>query len=86
MGKQKVTLRLEAETLGQLRKLGRARSLSAAVDAAVAERVARLKHLAAVDAWLAELGEMYGPVPSETIEWAAHLVEDWEGKRKPEGD
>lgn len=82
MAKEKVTLTLEAETLGELRKLVGRRSLSAAVEAAVAERVARLKHLAAVDAWLAELDQTYGPLPPETLEWAARLVEDWEGKRK----
>ena len=82
MAKEKVTLTLDTETLAELRKLVGPRSLSAAVEAAVEERVARLKHLAAVDTWLAELDQAYGPVPPETLEWAARLVEDWDGKRK----
>ena len=82
MAKEKVTLTLDAETLAALRKLVGPRSLSAAVEAAVAERVTRLQHLAAVDRWLAELEETHGPVPPETLEWAARLVDEWEGKRK----
>lgn len=82
MAKEKVTLTLDTETLGELRKLVGPRSLSAAVEAAVEERVARLKHFAAVDAWLAELDQTYGALPPETLEWAARLVEDWDGKRK----
>jgi hypothetical protein len=82
MAKEKVTLTLDADNLAALRSLVGRRSLSAAVDSAVAERVARLRHLAAVDEWLAELDREHGPVPVETLEWAARLVDDWErGKR-----
>jgi len=81
MAKEKVTLTLDAETLAALRRLVGPRSLSAAVEAAVAERVARLQHLAAVDEWLAELDRANGPVPPETLEWAARLVEEWDEKR-----
>ncbi len=77
-----MTLTLDAETLAALRRLVGPRSLSAAVDAAVAERVSRLQHLAAVDAWLAELDQVYGPVPPETLEWAARLVDEWDTRRK----
>jgi hypothetical protein len=82
MAKEKVTLTLDAENLAALRALVGPRSLSAAVDAAVAERLARLQHLAAVDEWLAELDQAHGPVPSETLEWAARLVEQWDAKRR----
>jgi hypothetical protein len=82
MPKEKVTLTLDAENLAALRVLVGPRSLSAAVDAAVAERLARLQHLAAVDEWLAELDEAHGPVHSETLEWAARLVEQWDAKRR----
>ena len=81
MAKEKVTLTLDADNLAALRALVGPRSLSAAVDAAVAERVARLRHLAAVDEWLAELDAEHGPVPAETLEWAARLVEDWEAPK-----
>ncbi len=77
-----MTLTLDADTLAALRKIVGPRSLSAAVDAAVAERVARLQHLAAVDAWLAELDQAHGPVPPETLEWAARLVDEWDDKRR----
>ncbi|MBA2695586.1 MAG: hypothetical protein H0U62_07015 [Actinobacteria bacterium] len=45
--------------------------MSAAVDAALAAYLDKLRHLAAVDEWLAELDREHGPVPVETPEWAA---------------
>lgn len=81
MIKEKVTLTLDAENLAVLRSLVDARSISAAVDVAVAERLVRLQHLAAVDEWLAELDQAHGPVPPETLEWATRLVQEWESKR-----
>jgi hypothetical protein len=75
MAKEKVTLTLERRHLQELRSLASPRSLSAAVDAAVASHVQRLRHLAAVDEWLAELEREHGPAPPETLEWAARLVE-----------
>ena len=83
MAKEKVTLTLDADNLAALRDMVGSRSLSAAIDAALAERVARLRHLEAVDDWLAELERQHGPVPTETLEWAAHLVEQWDAGRKP---
>lgn len=77
MPREKVTLTLDSERLGELRSLVGARSLSAAVDNAVAAYVARLRHLSAVDDWLAELERTHGPVPAETLDWAANLVESW---------
>jgi len=82
MAKEKVILTLDAENLAALRSLVGPRSLSAAIDAALAERVTRLRHLAAVDEWLAELDSTHGPVPPETLEWAARLVGDWDAKRR----
>lgn len=82
MAKEKVTLTLDAENLAALRSLVGPRSLSAAIDAALAERVERLRHLAAVDDWLAELDAAHGPVPTETLEWAARMVDDWEAERR----
>ncbi len=69
---------LDADQLGELRRTVGARSLSAAVDAAVTAYLARLRHLAAVDDWLVELERQHGPVPNETLEWAAQLVEEWD--------
>lgn len=88
MAKEKVTLTLDAENLAALRALVGSRSLSASVDDAVRAHVARLRHLAAVDEWLAELDREHGPVPPETLEWAARLVDDWaarQGKRRRAG-
>lgn len=81
MAKEKVTLTLDAEQLGELRRTVGARSLSAAVDSAVAAYLARIRHLAAVDDWLVELERQHGPVPNETLEWAAQLVEGWDAER-----
>jgi hypothetical protein len=81
VAKEKVTLTLDSETLKELRALTGTRSLSVTVDAAVGSYLARLRHLRAVDDWLAELEEEYGPIPPETLEWAAKLVDDWEKNR-----
>lgn len=83
MAKEKVTLTLDADHLAALRARVGSRSLSAAVDAAVAAYLDHLVHLAAVDEWLAELEAEHGPVPAETLEWAARLVEDWESQAAP---
>lgn len=84
MAKEKVTLTLDTVRLRGLRELVGARSLSAAVDDAVGAHLVRLRHLAAVDEWLAELERTHGPIPPETLEWAAQIVERWEsGATRP---
>lgn len=85
MAKEKVTLTLDSSQLEELRRLVGARSLSAAVDSAVAAHLARLRHLQAVDEWLVELEREYGPVPNETIEWAAHIVDQWTARPEASG-
>lgn len=85
VSKEKVTLTLDAVQLEDLRRIAGARSLSAAVDAAVAAYLARLRHLASVDEWLAELEREHGPIPSETLDWAARLVEEWDESRPAGG-
>lgn len=80
MAKEKVTLTLDTERLRELRTLAGARSLSAAVDDAVGAHVFRLRHLSAVDDWLAELERAHGPIPPETLEWAAQIFERWESR------
>jgi predicted transcriptional regulator len=77
MAKEKVTLTLDAGNLAALRALVGNRSLSASIDRAIAAHVERVKHLAAVDEWLAELEEKHGPVPQQTLDWAEQLVDDW---------
>jgi len=81
MAKEKVTLTLDAGRLAELRDRVGSRSVSATVDAALAAYLDRLRHLAAVDEWLVELDREHGPVPAETLEWAAHLIENWETTR-----
>jgi hypothetical protein len=82
MPKEKVTLTVDADKLRDLRALVGARSLSSGVNAAIGAYVAHLRHLAAVDEWLAELERKHGPVPAETLEWAASLVESWDAARR----
>ncbi|MBI2150476.1 MAG: CopG family transcriptional regulator [Acidobacteria bacterium] len=77
MPREKVTLTLDSDHLRELRQLVGARSLSAAVDSAILAYLARLRHLSAVDDWLVELEREHGPVPPETLDWAARLVEEW---------
>lgn len=81
MAKEKVTLTLDAARLDELRRVAGARSLSAAVDSAVSAYLAKWRHLVAVDDWLVELEREHGPVPPETLEWAAQVVERWERSR-----
>ena len=66
-----------APQLEELRPLVDARSLSSTVDQAVGSHLSRLRRLRAVDGWLAELKAEHGPVDPETLEWAAHIVDDW---------
>jgi hypothetical protein len=82
MAKEKVTLTLDAEQLAELRSLLGARSLSATVDAALRSYVAKVKHLAAVDDWLAELEREHGPIRPETLDRAAQIVDRWEAERR----
>jgi hypothetical protein len=81
MAKEKVTLTLDGDSLEELRTLVGARSLSGTVDQAVKSYLSRLRHLRAVDEWLVELEREHGPVPVQTLEWAAKMVGDWEASR-----
>jgi hypothetical protein len=85
MVKEKVTLTLDSVTLQELRALVGPRSLSASVEEAIEAYVQRRRHLAAVDDWLAELERAHGPVPIETLEWAARLVDQWDAARRKTG-
>jgi hypothetical protein len=77
MSKEKVTLTLDVQKLSELRTFVGAKSLSSAVDAAITAELARRRHLAAVDDWLAELDEKHGPPSPEARAWAARVVDDW---------
>ena len=83
MAKQKVTLTIDGDQLDALRRLVGARSLSSAVETAITLYVSRLEHFRAVDEWLAEMETEYGPVPAETLEWAAQIFDEWEAEVKP---
>lgn len=85
MAKEKVTLTLDTARLQQLRQIAGSRSLSAAVDEALLAHLARLRHLAAVDEWLAELDRDHGAVPPATAEWAKHVVDEWESSVESQG-
>lgn len=81
MAKEKVTLTLDADRLARLRVLVGGRSLSAAIDDALAAQLDRLEHLAALDAWLAEMEAQDGPIPAEDTEWAAAQFAAWDATR-----
>lgn len=85
MAKEKVTLTLDTDKLAELRARAGTRSLSATVDAAVKAYLDRMRHLDAVDDWLAELEREHGPIPPDTLEWAAQVIDEWEEQRSPEG-
>lgn len=77
MPKEKVTVTLDASRLAELRAQVGGRGVSSALDDALAAHLERRRHQRAVDDWLAELDADHGPVATETLEWAARLVEDW---------
>ena len=76
---------MQFRALGRCRALVGARSLSAAVDAAVRAYLSRLRHLEAVDEWLAEMEREHGPIPTQTLDWAAKVVEEWESGGRARG-
>ncbi len=78
MPKEKVTLTLDTDQLRELRSIVGARSLSSTIDRAVGAYLSRMRHLRAVDEWLAELDAEHGPIEPETLEWAARIVDEWE--------
>ena len=82
MAKEKVTLTIDSALMRELRELAGSRSVSASVEVAVEAHVQRLRHLAAVDDWLAELERVHGPAPVETLEWAARVADDWDKQRR----
>jgi hypothetical protein len=75
MAKDKVTVTLNAATLAALRELVGGRSLSAEVERAVSERVAKLRNVAAV--------AVHGPVSPDTLDWAAREVAKWASASMP---
>jgi hypothetical protein len=81
MSKEKVTLTLDSDNLRDLRDIVGARSVSETVDTAVAAHLARLRHLREVDEWLAEMDREHGPIPPQTLEWAAKMVGEWEAAK-----
>jgi Arc/MetJ-type ribon-helix-helix transcriptional regulator len=80
MSKEKITVTLDSESLRQLRETVGARSISESIDAAVRAHLARLRHRKAVDAWLAEMDREHGPVPTQTLEWAARIIGGWQSR------
>lgn len=82
MAKEKVTLTRDAAKLHELRALVRARSRSVSIDDAIEAHVQHKRQLSAIDAWLAEMERQHGPVPVETLQWAARLVNRWNAARR----
>ena len=78
MAKEKVTLTLDSDQLAELRSLVDTRSLSATVDDAVAERLARLRHVRAINEWLEELADEHGPIPQDALDWATGVYDEYE--------
>ncbi len=42
----------------------------------------RVRQLAAVDVWLAEMDREYGPVPAKTLAWVERILDTWEIRRR----
>lgn len=73
-----MTLTVDTEQLQELRRLVGARSMSSAVEIALAEYLDKIRHFAAVDEWLSEMEREDGPIPPETLAWAEQVFRDWE--------
>lgn len=78
-----MTLTLDAGNVAELRTMVGPRGLSAVIDDAIAAHLQRLRHLAAVDEWLGEMEATHGPIPVETLQWAAQTIEDWNSGNQP---
>lgn len=76
-----MTLTVDTEQLEQLRRLVGARSMSSAVELALAEYLAKLRHFAAVDEWLAEMEREEGPIPQDSLDWAKSVFDDRQAGR-----
>jgi hypothetical protein len=85
MPRQKITLTLDAAAVAELRRRVGARSLSAVVDQAVAAHLDHLRHLSAIDRWLAAMEREHGPVPKAALDWAEAQIEAWDGSRRKTG-
>jgi hypothetical protein len=80
MGKLKVTMTLDAETLAALRRLVGRRGLSAAVNDAVTVHVKKLEQFAKLDSALAQREATYGPIPQDALDWAGKVWADFENE------
>ncbi len=78
-----MTLTLDADNVAELRTMVGPRGLSAAIDAALAAHLHRLRHLTAVDEWLDEMDVVHGPVPAETLQWASQTIDEWDSAHQP---
>lgn len=80
MGKAKVTMTLDAETLAALRRLVGPRGLSAAVNDAITDHVQKLAQFAKIDKALAQRNAKYGPIPQAALDWAEKVWVDFEAE------
>jgi hypothetical protein len=80
MGKEKVTMTLDAETLAALRRLVGPRGLSAAVNEAITDHIKKLAQFAKIDRALAQRNATYGPIPQEALDWAEKVWVDFEAE------
>ncbi|MFT3851210.1 MAG: type II toxin-antitoxin system CcdA family antitoxin [Ilumatobacteraceae bacterium] len=78
MAKQKITVTVDAELVAAIRD-DDAPSLSAVVNAALAEEVARRARLRALRQLVADLQARYGAVPADDAAWAAGLFDAVDG-------
>jgi hypothetical protein len=80
MGKEKVTMTLDTETLAALRRLVGPRGISAAVNAAVTDHVKKLEQFAKIDTALTKREATYGSIPQEALDWADRVWVDFEAE------
>ena len=81
MAKQKVTLRLDADQLAELRALIDPGSLSASVDEAISAHLTEVRHARSTDQWLQGLVDEHGPMPEEATDWAAGVFNEWQATK-----
>lgn len=70
MSKETITVVLDGELVAELRQLRDPQTLFATVEAVLKDRVQHLRHLVAVDEWLAEMETEDGPVSPGERAWA----------------
>lgn len=78
----RITVRLDSQNLAALRGLVGPRAHSASVNAAVASYLVSRSGAAVLEQLIAVTDAELGPIPDETLAWAAAVIDGWETSQR----